>query len=230
LSSTQASDDNFAAQLRGFGPPGIFSILIILLTGNIFVGNIILLPIGAVLVLMWARLSCTSWREIGYASPRNWIATVVGAIAFGIAFKFLMKAIMMPLFGADPVTQTYHFLAGNRTVLPAAIWSMIAAGFGEETVFRGFMFERLGKLFGTGAIKKSFIIWITSILFGLGHYFNLGIPGVEQATITGLVFGVIFAATGKIWFVMLAHAAFDLAALAMIYYNLETEVAHLIFN
>jgi membrane protease YdiL (CAAX protease family) len=230
LRSIQASGDSFATELRGFGPLGIFSILIILLTGNIFVGNMILLPIGAVLVLMWARLSHTPWREIGYARPKNWIIILIGAIAFGIAFKFLMKAIVMPLFGADPVTQTYHFLAGNRAMLPAAIWSMIVAGFGEETIFRGFMFERLGKLFGTGAIKKSFIILITSILFGLGHYFNLGITGVEQATITGLVFGIIFAATGKIWFVMLAHAAFDLTALAIIYYNLETEVAHLIFN
>jgi len=229
LSSIQASDDNFAAQLRGFGPLGILAIIIILLTGNIFVGNIILLPIGAVLVLMWARLSCTPWREVGYASPRNWIATVVGAIAFGIAFKLLMKAIMMPLFGANPVNQTYHFLAGNRTLLPVAIWSMIAAGFGEETVFRGYMFERLSKLIGTGTIKKSLIVLATSILFGLAHY-DQGIAGVEQAIVTGLVFGTIFAVTKKIWFVMFAHAVFDLTALVMIYYNLETEVAHLIFK
>jgi hypothetical protein len=151
----------------------------------------------------------------------------VGAIAFGIAFKFLMKAIMMPLFGADPVNQTYHFLAGNGTMLPAAIWSMIAAGFGEETVFRGYMFERLSKLFGTGTIKKSLIVLDASILFGLAHY-DQGIAGVEQATVTGLVFGTMFAVTKKIWFVMFAQAVFDLTALAMIYYNLETEVAHLL--
>ncbi len=29
---------------------------------------------------------------------------------------------------------------------------------------------------------------------------------------------------------MIAHAAFDLTALAMIYWNLETTVAHLIFR
>ena len=57
-----------------------------------------------------------------------------------------------------------------------------------------------------------------------------GLPGVEQAMITGLVFGTIFAITGRIWMVMCAHAAFDLAAVAIIYWNLETTVAHLVFK
>jgi hypothetical protein len=29
---------------------------------------------------------------------------------------------------------------------------------------------------------------------------------------------------------MIAHAAFDLTALALIYWNLETKVAHFVFN
>jgi membrane protease YdiL (CAAX protease family) len=67
-------------------------------------------------------------------------------------------------------------------------------------------------------------------LFALGHYFNLGLTGVEQAIITGLVFGTIFAATGQVFIVMVAHAAFDLTAIAIIYCNLESYVAHLIFK
>jgi membrane protease YdiL (CAAX protease family) len=53
---------------------------------------------------------------------------------------------------------------------------------------------------------------------------------VQQATIFGLVFGSIFAITGRIWMLMIAHAAFDLTALALIYWNLETKVAHFVFN
>jgi len=44
------------------------------------------------------------------------------------------------------------------------------------------------------------------------------------------VFGVIFAATGQIWMLMCAHAAFDLTAVAIIYWNLETAVAHLLIK
>jgi hypothetical protein len=54
--------------------------------------------------------------------------------------------------------------------------------------------------------------------------------GVEQATIVGLVFGRIMAVTGRIWMLILAHAAFDLTALAIIYWDLESRVAHLVFK
>src|SRR6476646_12275230 len=107
---------------------------------------------------------------------------------------------------------------------------IFGAGFGEETVFRGFLFERLGKLWGVRAGAKVCIVLLTSTGFALGHYANLGLPGVEQAIFTGLVFGTIFAITGRIWMVMCAHAAFDLAAVAIIYWNLEAAAAHLVFK
>jgi len=155
---------------------------------------------------------------------------VVG-IVFGVAFKLFMKAIVMPLLGADPINQAYHYLAGNRAALPGAIWMMIvSAGFGEETVFRGFLFERLGKLFGSRTWAKAAIVVLTSAGFGIAHYASQGLPGVQQATIFGLVFGSIFAITGRIWMLMITHAAFDLTALALIYWNLETKVARFVFN
>ena len=83
---------------------------------------------------------------------------------------------------------------------------------------------------GPGASAKVLIALLTSAVFALGHYANLGVPGVEQAMITGLVFGAIFAVTGRIWMVMCAHAAFDLTAVAIIYWNLEAAVAHLVFK
>jgi membrane protease YdiL (CAAX protease family) len=223
------SGDRLAADLRGFGPFGIVTILVIVLSGNVNVGNVVV-PAGAILVLVWARWSRTPWRDIGYVRPKNWTGTLAVGLAFGIAFKFLLKAIVMPLLGADPINQAYHYLAGNRAMLPAALWAMIVAGFAEETVFRGYMFERLGKLFGSGAGAKAWIVLLTSVWFGLGHYAVKGLAGTEQATIVGLVFGTIFAGTGRIWMLMFAHAAFDLTALAMIYWNLESNVAHLVFK
>jgi membrane protease YdiL (CAAX protease family) len=73
-------------------------------------------------------------------------------------------------------------------------------------------------------------VLVTSALFASLHYSDQGLPGVQQAAITGLVFGTVFAVTGRIWMVMCAHAAFDLAAVAMIYWNLESAVAHLVFK
>ena len=217
-------DDPIATQLRGFGPLGLLSILVIVLTS-------VVKPLGGLLVLLWAWRSHTPWRDIGYVRPRSWIGSLAVGVVFGCVFKLLMKAIVMPLLGAPEINSAYHYVIGNRAALPGLAFTMIVgAGFGEETIFRGFLFERLGKLFGTGASAKVLIVLLTSAVFALGHYANLGLPGVEQAMITGLVFGAIFAVTGRIWMVMCAHAAFDLAALAIIYWNLEAAVAHLVFK
>lgn len=223
--SLAAPDDHVAARLRGFGPLGILAIIAIL------AGNGLFAPLSAILVLIWTWRSHTPWREIGYVRPRSWASTLAVGIVFGVALKFLMKAIVMPLFGAPPVNQAFHYLAGNTAALPGAIYAMIVvAGFGEETVFRGFMFERFGKLFGREIWARTFIVLLTSVWFGLAHYSLQGLPGVEQATIFGLVFGTIMAVTGRIFMLMIAHAAFDLTALAMIYWNLESKVARLIFD
>lgn len=227
------SDDRFAARLRGFGPLGILAILLILFTGNVDLGKMVILPVGAILVLAWARLSRTPGQELGYVRlrPKGWIVTVTVGIVFGITFKFVMKALVMPLLGADPINQAYHFLAGNPALVPAALFSMItAAGFGEETVFRGYLFERFGRVFGSSIGAKVAIVLITSVWFGLAHYSVQGLAGAEQATIVGLVFGTIFAVTGRIWMLICAHAAFDLTAYAIIYWNLESDVAHLVFR
>jgi uncharacterized protein len=221
----QPSDDRFAAALRGFGLLGILAIVVIL------AGNMVAVPLSALLVLVWTRWSRTPWREIGFVMPTSWIRSAAVGIAFGVAFKFLMKMIVMPLLGADPINHAYHYLAGNRAALPGILFAVIVgAGFGEETVFRGYLFERLGKLFGSGIAAKVAIVLLTAALFGLAHYSVQGLAGVEQATIVGLVFGAIFAVTGRIWMLMIAHAAFDVTAVAIIYWNLESAVAHFVFK
>jgi membrane protease YdiL (CAAX protease family) len=225
VTSQPSTEDRFAAQLRGFGPLGILAILLIL------AGNFLFSPLSAILVLAWVSLSCTPWREIGYVRPRSWMRTLAIGIVFGVAFKFLMKAIVMPLLGGPPINQAYHWVAGNTAALPAMLFLMIVvAGWGEETLYRGWMFERLGKLFGTSVWARTSIVVLTAVVFALPHSVDQGLPGVEQALITGSVFGTIFALTGRIFLLMVAHAAFDLMALAMIYWDFEPAVAHFFFK
>jgi len=222
---TDERQDELAKRLRGFGPLGILSNLIILS------GNFLFAPLSAIFVLLWTRLSDTPWREIGYVRPRSWIRTIAVGILFGVTFKFAMKSIVMPLLGAPPVNQAYHWVAGNTAALPFMVYLMIVvAGFGEETLFRGWMFERLGKLFGSSVWAKLAIVLITAGIFAVLHYSDQGVPGAEQAAITGIILGTIFAITGRLIILMIVHAAFDLTALAMIYWDFETAVAHFFFK
>jgi membrane protease YdiL (CAAX protease family) len=211
-------------QLRGFGPIGLVAVLIIL------AGNLIVVPLSAVLVLVWAHLSRTPVRTLGFTAPRSWTRTFAIGIASGVVLKIVMKAVVMPLLGAPAINPRYHYLAGNTAALPWMLYAVVVgAGFGEETVFRGFFFERLGRLFGTRGAGLAVTVVVTSALFALAHYPDQGVPGVEQAALTGLVIGTIFAVGKQLWLPMVMHAAFDVTAVALIYWNWESAVAHLLF-
>ena len=221
--------ETFARKLRGFGPMGVAAILVVLLIGNVSIRGFTV-PLGALLAIAWTWLSRTPWSEIGCMRPKSWAVSTVVAIILGGAFKLAMKALVMPLLGAPAINSTYHYLKRNRAALPGAVFTMIvAAGLGEETVFRGFLFDRMGHLLGRGAGAKTVILVLTAVRFGLAHYSSQGLSGTEQATIVGLVFGMLLAITSRIWPLMCAHAAFDLTALAIIYFDLETRVACLVF-
>jgi uncharacterized protein len=214
-----------ARRLRGFGPLGLLAILAIL------VGSMAGFGMGAVLVLVWARCSATPLEDLGFKAPRSWIATLVGGAAFGIVFKMVAKALVMPLLGAPAINTAYHYLAGNADALPWIVATvLISAGFGEEVFFRGYLFERLGALFGRGKAALAGTILLSAALFALAHFHGQGLPGVEQAAMTGLVFGGIYAWRKQIWFLMVAHAAFDLTAIALIYWQWEENVARWVFR
>ena len=216
------SSASIRSSLRGFGPVGIITIIVILAAGNLA---------GAALVLIWASVSGTRWSDLGFVRPPHGAIDLVVALVAGVLFKILMKALVMPLLGFGAVNSTYHYLAGNTTaLLVTLLWVIVGGGFGEELIWRGFLFERLGAFLRPRAHAKLVIVVVTSILFALAHYWDQGLPGAVQATITGLVFGATYARIRTIWPVMVAHAAFDVTAVLMIYWNLEKPIAHLLLH
>ena len=215
---------SLAEQLRS-GPLEFCAILLILAV------SLWAIAIAAALAILWVYLSKTPWREIGYVREKNWPATIALGAACGIAFKLVMKIVVMPLLGAPAVVPTFQEFVHNRGAIPLAVTAiLIGAGWGEETLFRGWAFERLGKVFGTGRAGKAITVVITSVWFGFAHFHTLGMPGTEQAMIVGFAFALFFARTGRIFPLMVAHAAYDLTAYAIIYWGLETRAAHLLFR
>ena len=83
---------------------------------------------------------------------------------------------------------------------------------------------------GSSARARAAIVLLTATLFVVAHYPEQGLPGAEQAAIVGLVFGMIYAAAGRLWMMMCAHAAFDVTAIAIIYWDLEDDVAGFLFR
>jgi len=223
--SGKSASEDLGARLRGFGPLGTLAFLFILAAS--LLGPLVAAP----LVLLWVAISRTPWRDIGYVAIKNRAMTIPLAILGGVTLKLLLKAAVMPLLGADPINRAYHFLAHNPAAVPGMLFSiLVGAGWGEETFWRGYLFERLSRLFGGSVIAKAGIVIVTSALFGLAHYPGQGVDGVLQATIVGLVYGSVFLSTRQLFPLMIAHASFDLAALALIYWDVEAKVAHIFFR
>ena len=208
--------------MRGVGPIGLLVLVVILLAGNL---------IGVLLVLAWSWLSHTPWRRLGLVRPRHLVRSVAVGLLAGTALKLFMKAVVMPLLGAQPINAAYHYLVGNRAALPGMLLTVVlAGGLVEEIIWRGYLFERLGRLLPAGARGKALVVVIAAVLFGVAHYPDQGLAGVEQAIVTGTVFGGIFMVTGELWLPIVMHAAFDVAAVLIIYWNLESNIAHFIFR
>jgi membrane protease YdiL (CAAX protease family) len=187
-------------------------------------------PMSALMVLAWAHLSRTPWRDLGFVQPRSWPVAIAAGIAIGVVVKLIMKAVVMPLLGAPPVNEAYRFLEGTTSVAPTMVYAIvIGAGFGEETLFRGFMFERLRRLLGARVWAPVAIVLLTSLLFGLAHYANQGLSGAQQGMIVGIVYGGMYLYARSLYPVMITHVAFNLTAWWIIYLGLETKVARFFF-
>jgi membrane protease YdiL (CAAX protease family) len=212
--------NGFAARLRGFGPVGLSAIVVIL------AANLVVVPLSAILVLLWARASNTPYAALGFERPPSWITTIVFGTVVGISLKLFMKAVVMPLLGAPALNPHFQYLAANPSALPGILYAVvIGAGFGEETVYRGFLFERLGRWLGPGSASQCAVLIITTSIFALAHYPEQGLPGLQQAACTGMVFGGLYHANRQLWMPIVAHAAFDVTAVLLISRGWEAAVA-----
>lgn len=84
-----------------------------------------------------------------------------------------------------------------------------AAGIGEEALFRGGL-----QTFASDHLPAAAAILLSAALFAALHPISVGIVAMVFAI--GLLFGIIYEVTGSLLGVMLAHAAYDVWALAIV--------------
>lgn len=79
----------------------------------------------------------------------------------------------------------------------------VTAGVVEELLYRGFALWALAQWMPLWAA-----VLLSSVAFGLAHSYQ-GVGGMLRTGVMGLVFAVLFVASGSIWLPMLFHALFD---------------------
>jgi membrane protease YdiL (CAAX protease family) len=86
----------------------------------------------------------------------------------------------------------------------------IAAGLGEELLFRGLVQAGLTNLIG-GPLAPWVALAAVSVLFGVCHW--LSTTYAILAVLAGAYFGLLLILTENLWTPIVAHAAYDLLAL-----------------
>jgi membrane protease YdiL (CAAX protease family) len=168
---------------------------------------------GVALGLMW--ISGEPWSVFGIKKPR-WSMDLIttffvasAVLATSLVGIDLLQAILLEFLSPDRVKALSAYDAwdyppkGLPGVLAIAICSL-AIGFSEELVMRGYLISRLQQL----VQSKTTSVIISAALFGLFHA-NDGVLSVGVTTLVGLVFGVAFVVTKRIWPLVFAHAFVD---------------------
>ncbi|MBP86524.1 MAG: CPBP family intramembrane metalloprotease [Planctomycetaceae bacterium] len=149
----------------------------------------------------------------------NSLADHSKAVIFGVAatLPLLLGLVIVTRLQFEPFVRLCQFVNERLTPLfaPLSLFELaavsIAAGFGEEILFRGLIQSGLAaRLDGTNGVLIALVV--SSILFGVCHWIT-PTYGV-LAGLAGAYFGLLFIWSGNLLTPLVAHALYDFIALA----------------
>lgn len=184
-------------------------------------------------IVMWLRGSTPS--DIGLGLSVNWTSTVIKGLGFGVAIVLASIILIEPI--VELLTHTPHDyesilkLRGNKIALMQIlffVWVFVALV--EEVIFRGFFITELYRIIGTSWLASTFVVILTSVVFGLCHAYQ-NTSGVVTTGITGVLFSLVFLLSGRnLWVVVLAHGTIDTIGILAIYFGFDTFLRQLFWK
>jgi len=158
------------------------------------------------------------WPGVGMSVGSGGTQEQIEAIGWGlvatgpliVALVVIDRIPLGPLARLRETTEevVLQMFRGASFVQLAAV--SIAAGLGEELLFRGLVQAGLTNLVG-GPLAPWIALAGASILFGVCHW--LSTTYAILAVLAGAYFGLLLILTGNLWTPIVAHAAYDLLAL-----------------
>jgi uncharacterized protein len=147
------------------------------------------------------RLRGLGWRDVGLVLPAHWRRLALIGVAWGVGMWLLEFFVTMPTLhrelGYWPDLTAFNELVGNAPLLAIYLaLNWILAAFGEEMVWRGWALPRVAEFCGSDMRAWILALVLVNVAFGLAHLYQ-GPSGVIQATVGGVMLGVLYLATGR---------------------------------
>ncbi len=137
--------------------------------------------------------STLPWLE---SARWTWVAPI-GILAFAVPLALQLTLTIRPNF---------QLLKAGATALPLALLFAIVNAASEEFRFRSVLLARL-----VPALGRTHALWLTSIQFGLGHWFGhpSGITGALMASAAGFILATSMLDTGGFFWAFTMHGIQD---------------------
>jgi membrane protease YdiL (CAAX protease family) len=187
-------------------PHNRFFLLAFLFEGGLAVVALVLGRFVGSPPLATVRFEIAAMAETAIAAGLGIVASVpmfVGLLAierWSVAplqrLRCLVDELLVPLFKPLSVTQL--------------LLVSVAAGVGEEMLFRGWLQAGLADLLGP-PLGLAVALGVASLLFGVCHWLTTAYALL--AALVGLYLGWLFVLTGNLLTPIVAHAAYDFLAL-----------------
>ena len=175
------------------------------------------------------RLRGLRWKDVGlrFGPMPDWPLTkiLILGVSVGAAMEtlelFATQPLLTRILGQGPDLHGLQRLIGSTQLLILGIvLAWVLAAFGEETVYRGYLTNRVAEIFG--ASKNAWIVAgiLITLLFGLAH-FPQGPTGIIENIIDGAILAALYFATGRnLWAPIIAHGIHDTVDVLLIYFGI----------
>ncbi len=186
--------------------PGLLPIEIALIAAIFWADEAGYVPLSKtpfLFLIAWGslRLRGLRWRDVGLRIPDRWRRVAAIGMAWGVGMWMLEFFVTMPVLhralGYWPDLTDFSGIVGNAKLLAVFLaLNWILAAFGEEMVWRGYALPRAAQFCGGGTRAWVLALVVVNVAFGLAHLYQ-GPSGVIQATVGGVLLGVLYVATGR---------------------------------
>jgi membrane protease YdiL (CAAX protease family) len=171
--------------------------------------------LGAVAVLLGWWFDVDPFHDLAWRDP-NALAAEIGwglaaVIPLGLVLQWARRSAWPFWRSLRRLLQEQlmpHFAEATPFELA---WVALAAGVGEELLFRGCVQEVVRSQVDAAVLGGWLPLLLTSLLFGLAH--SVSWAYLWLATIMGLYLGWLLILSGSLWVPITVHAVYDFIAL-----------------
>lgn len=181
--------------------------------GNAFLNSIS--TVGIATLLLYYRKQ--SWKTLGLVRSKNFwkllaIASiaVVGSILCIMIFEIFVRDILPGNPEVASGKERFSEIKGNIPYLLSILPLVWIESFLEELQDRGFSLNRFESLFSKIPWTVIIAVIMQAAVFGYRHMPSHGYADALVAGIIGLVFGIVYVASGRnLWALVIAHCALN---------------------